>query len=92
MGLHIGMIGAEKLLCPRDGQRLDFIDELATAVVAFARIAFRVLVGHHATLRFQHRFAHDVFRGDQLQVVFESLASLSESPRTRPGPLVREMT
>ena len=71
MRLDVGVVGAEQLLGARDGERLDYVDVLAAAVVALARIAFGVFVGHHRALRFEHRLAHDVFRRDQLQVVLE---------------------
>ena len=45
------------------------IDELAAAVIALARIAFGIFVGHHRALRFQHGAADDVFRGDQLDLM-----------------------
>ena len=48
------------------------VDILATAVIALARIAFGVFVGHHAALRLQHRLADDVFRGDQFQIILQA--------------------
>ena len=42
---------------------------LAAAVVALARIALGVFVGHHRALRLHHRRRHDVFRRDQLDLV-----------------------
>ncbi|MCY1458409.1 hypothetical protein D9M71_757900 [compost metagenome] len=70
MRLDVGVIGAEQLLGAVDGQLLDLVDELATTVVALARIAFGVLVGQAAALGFHHALAGVVFRGDQLDVVF----------------------
>jgi hypothetical protein len=42
--LHIGMLGAEQRLCPRNRQRLDDVDLLAATVVAPGRISLCVLV------------------------------------------------
>ena len=67
--LHVGEARAEEFLRPLDRQRLGDVDELAAAIVALARIALGIFVGHHRALRFQHRAADDVFRGDQLDLV-----------------------
>ena len=67
--LHVGELCAEQLLRPLDRQRLGDVDELAAAVVALARIALGVFVGHHRALRLEHGARHDVFRGDQLDLV-----------------------
>ena len=69
VGLHVGKAGAEQFLGALDRQRLGDIDPFAAAVIALARIAFGVFVGHHRALRFQHRAADDVFRRDQLDLV-----------------------
>jgi len=45
MRLDVGVLGAEKFLRALNGERLDDVDELAAAVIALTRIAFRVLVG-----------------------------------------------
>ena len=45
--LHIAVVGAEERLRAGDGERLDLVDELASAVVALARIALRVPVRRH---------------------------------------------
>jgi hypothetical protein len=71
MRLNIDVFRAEKFFRARDRQRLDFVDKFTAAVISFARIAFGVLVGHHAALGLQHGLAHNVFRGDQLQVLFK---------------------
>ena len=49
--------------------RLGDVDELAAAVVAPARVALGVLVGHHRALRLEHGAADDVLGGDQLDLV-----------------------
>ena len=72
MRLHVGVIGAEQLLDAVDGQLLGDIHVLAAAVVALARIAFRVLVGQLAALRLHHPRAGIVLAGDQLDVILLS--------------------
>jgi hypothetical protein len=67
--LHVGELSAEQLLGALDRQVLGDIDELAAAVIARARIALGVFVGHHRALRFQHGAGDDVLRGDQLDLV-----------------------
>ncbi len=64
--LHVGEVGAEQLLGAIDGEVFRDVDEFAAAIIARARIAFRILVGHHRALRLQHGAADDVFRRDQL--------------------------
>ena len=76
--LHVGVIGTEQLLSAFDGQSLGHIDEFAAAVVTLARIAFGVLVGEHAALRFQHARAGVVLRSNQLDVVFLALALVGD--------------
>ena len=67
--LHVGELRAEQLLGALDREFLGDVDPLAAAIVALARIAFGVFVGHHRALRFQHGAADDVFRGDQLDLM-----------------------
>jgi len=65
MGLHVGVGAAEEALGPGDGQGFHTIHRAAAAVIAPTRVAFRVLVGEHRALHFQHGAADDVLRGDQ---------------------------
>src|SRR5664280_2034551 len=65
--LHVGVLGAKELLGAVACQVLDYVGEFASAVVAFAGIAFGVLVGEDGASRLQHGLAHKIFRGDQLQ-------------------------
>ena len=69
MRLHIGERTAEQPGDALDGEPLGDIDELAAAVIAFARQAFGVFVGQHRALRLEHGAADDVFRRDQLDLV-----------------------
>jgi hypothetical protein len=67
--LNIGETAAEQLLGALDGEFLGDIDELAAAIIAAARIALGIFVGHHRALRFQNRARDDVLRSDQLDLV-----------------------
>ena len=53
--LHVGVLGAEQLPDALERQLLGDVDELAAAVVALARQALGVLVGHHRAQRLEHR-------------------------------------
>ena len=46
--LHVGVVGAEELLQPVDGELLDLVDDLAAAVIPPPRISLGVLVGERA--------------------------------------------
>jgi len=67
--LHVGVLGAEQFLGPLDGEFFGEIDELAAAVVALARVALGVLVGHHRAARLQDRLGGVVLAGDHDQLV-----------------------
>jgi hypothetical protein len=69
VGLNVGETAVEQLLYPLDGQFLGDIDKVATAIIAAARIALGILVGHHRALRFQNRARDDVLRSNQLDLV-----------------------
>ena len=69
MRLHIGERTAEQPGDALDGEPLGHIDELAAAVIAFARQTFGVFVGQHRALRLEHGAADDVFGRDQLDLV-----------------------
>ena len=68
MGLHIGVFGTEYFTHTFDGQILDLIDTFAAAVIALARIAFRIFVGEYRPHRGHNRLTDDVLRSDQLDV------------------------
>ena len=65
--LHVDVLGAEERLGALDGQPLGHVDELAAAVVALARVALGVLVGHHRAGGLEHGAGDEVLRGDQLE-------------------------
>ena len=67
--LHIGMLGPEKFLGPLDGQRLDHVDVLATAIPAPPRITLGIFVGQRGSLRLAHRAAGEIFGSDELDIL-----------------------
>ena len=67
--LHVGVLGAEELLQPVDGQLLDLVHHLAAAVVPLARVPLGVLVGERRAHRVDHRAAREVLARDQLEAV-----------------------
>ena len=67
--LDVGVVRAEQLLGPVDGELLHDVHILAAAVVALAGVALGVLVGQHRPLRFEHGAGDDVLRRDQFQLV-----------------------
>ena len=69
IGLNIGEPAVEQFARALDRKLLRDVDELAAAVIAPARIAFRVFVGQHRALRFENRARDNIFRGDELDLV-----------------------
>src|SRR5690606_9529138 len=61
VGLHVGGFCTEQLFQTVNSQLLDHVHELATAVVALARITFRVFVGQLCALGLHHGGAGVVF-------------------------------
>ena len=68
VGLDVGVFRAEELAGSRAGQILDNIHALASAVIAFSRIAFRVFVRKAGTHGSHNRRRNKVLAGDQLHV------------------------
>ena len=87
--LHVGEVRAEELFRALDRQRLRDVHELAAAVIAFSRIALGVFVGHHRALRLQHSAGHDVFGGDQLDLMPAGGQARWRSRRRSPDPIRR---
>ena len=81
--LNVGEAAVEQLAGPLDRELFGDVDELAAAVVAPARIAFGIFVGHHRALRLEHGAGDDVFRGDELDLV----ALAADFQFDRPGDL-----
>ncbi len=69
MGLGVDEGAVEQLLRPLARQILDHVHIFAAAVIAPARIALGVFVGHHRALGLEHRGGDQVLRGDQLDLV-----------------------
>ena len=68
--LHIDMLCAGKeLLAAFASQLLCHVHTGRAAVVAFAWVAFRILVGHDAALGLHDRSTCEVLRGDQNYVI-----------------------
>ena len=69
MRLHVGVLGAEKLLGAIAGQSFHHIDIFAAAVVAPAGVAFGIFIGEHAADGLLDGGADVVFAGDQFQAI-----------------------
>ena len=69
MRLHIGETTVEQLLGAFDCQRLDIIRRRAALIIAASGITFGIFVGEHRALGLQHGPGHDIFRGDQFDLV-----------------------
>ena len=61
MRLDIHVVGSEELLGTIARQVLDYIGELASAVVPLAGITLGLLVGEHRSGGLEHRAADEVF-------------------------------
>ena len=64
------VFGPEQFFYPRAGKVLDNIDILAAAVIAFAGVAFRILVCHNAAGGFEHGRADEVSEAISSSFVF----------------------
>ena len=73
MRLHIGEGAVEQALGAIDGELLDHVDILATAVIALAGIALGIFVGEQRAGGIEHGLGDDVLRGDQLDLVLLAL-------------------
>ena len=67
MGLYVGVLRAKKFLGTLPRQLLHHIGKLASAVVAFAGIAFSIFIGEDRTHGFEHSLADKILGGDQFQ-------------------------
>ena len=89
--LDVGVLGAEELLGPVDGQLLDLVDDLAAAVVALAGIALGVLVGEAAEPSASSTARETKFsRGDQLEPLGLPVRFLHREQPTMAGSDVGE--
>src|SRR3954469_15169655 len=69
MGLDIGVLRAEKLFGPINGELFRCVDIFTTAIPALVGIAFGVFVGEDGALGFHHGRASEIFAGDQFDVL-----------------------
>ncbi len=69
VGLHIGVLRAEKLFGAIAGQRFDHVDIFAAAVIAPPWVALRVFISEHAAHRLLDGGADVVLAGDHLQAI-----------------------
>ena len=67
--LDVGVVGAEQLFSTINGQLLNHIHMLTTAVITLSGVAFGILVSQQGSLRFHHQRAGVVFGGDQLNML-----------------------
>jgi hypothetical protein len=68
------MIRAEELFSAGDGEVFDHINMLASAIPAFAWVAFCIFISEDASLSFHYGWISKVFGGDELDVVLLALA------------------
>ena len=80
VGLNISVLGAEQLLRAPNRQALRDVDELASAVVATARVPLGVLVREDGALCLKHGSAGVVFRCDQVDSVALAFDLAAYSP------------
>ena len=76
--LHVDVLAAEQLLGAGDGQILNLVHHLATAVVPLVRQALGVLVGEHRAHGLENGHAREVLAGDHLQRVGLALKLLAQ--------------
>ena len=67
MRLHVRMFRAKKFFGPLDRQSFHPVDVLAPAVIALARISFRVFVSEDRSRCFHHRLGNEILRRNQFQ-------------------------
>src|ERR1700676_4417197 len=73
--LHVRVLGSKKFLRPVARQVFDNVSVLASSVIPLAGIALSIFVGEYRTCSFEHGFADEILRGNQLQT-FVLAASL----------------
>ena len=68
MGLHIGVLGAEKLAGTVTGDVLNLVHILAAAVVSVGGIALGIFICEHAAHGGEHRRRNEVLRRNKLYI------------------------
>ncbi len=69
VGLNVGVLCAEQLASALNGDVLNHIHALATAVVTFGRVSLGVLVGQHTADRHHDSLGDNVLGSDQLKPI-----------------------
>ena len=64
--LDVCVLRTEKFAGALFGEVFNYVDALATAVIAFCRVALGVFVGHYAACRRHYAVGNEIFRGDEL--------------------------
>lgn len=67
MWLYVGVLGAKERFDALQGHILHLIDDLASAIVAPARITFCVFIGEHGAHGIHHLLTREILGSDQLQ-------------------------
>ena len=79
VGLNIGIIAAEQLLCPFNRQIFHDVHTLTAAVIPLSGIAFRIFIGKNTSHGSHDRLADPVFRCNQLNVAVLSFLLIYNS-------------
>ena len=70
IGLHIGIGAIVKFTNTLDGKLFGHINMFATAIITPTGIALGIFIGQHRALHLHHRLGNNIFRGNQLNLVF----------------------
>src|SRR4051794_4265733 len=67
--LNVCMLCTKEFLSPINRRLLDHVNKLTSSVISLFRITLGVLVRKNGAHCFEHRFADEIFRGNQFQSV-----------------------
>ena len=67
MRLHIGILGTKERFDALQGYIFHLINNLASTIVAPARIAFCIFIGEHGAHGIHHLLTREILGSDQLQ-------------------------
>ena len=67
--LHVGILCSEEFLDSLDGECLNFVNDLATAVISLSRVTLSVFVRKPRTHCLHHLVADEVFRCDKFHTL-----------------------
>ena len=79
--LHVGEIAVEQFARAFNRQVFRHIDKITPAIIAAARVAFGIFVGHHRPLRRHDSRRHDVLGGDQFDLVTLATQLVCNGPK-----------